>query len=235
MWTISELKFRGKADKSVNYWSAVIVSLILDIIVGGRILTNSNSSKKASSEVGGKLFSSLNSVEILIVLVTVIGILLVTFLIAYAIRLLLINPLSTGCSQFFLFGTNEQTSSISSLTYAFQNNYKNQILVIFMRDLFVGLWTLLFVIPGIIKAYEYRMVPYILAENSDINYRDALAMSKEMMNGEKFNAFLLDLSFIGWEILSVFTFGLLYIFYVGPYLNFTNAELYVALKNKVAN
>ena len=84
--------------------------------------------------------------------------------------------------------------------------------------------------PGIIKAYEYRMIPYILAENPDIDTKEAFARSKEMMTGNKWDAFVLDLSFLGWILLSVCTCGILAIFWVNPYMYMTDAELYVALK-----
>lgn len=74
------------------------------------------------------------------------------------------------------------------------------------------------------------MIPYILAENPGIDSREAFAVSKQMMDGNKWAAFVLDLSFLGWQILSVFTCGILSVFYVNPYVYMTNAELYVALK-----
>ena len=115
-------------------------------------------------------------------------------------------------------------------SYAFSNGYMNVVKTMFLRGLFTFLWTLLFIIPGIIKGYEYRMIPYILAENPGIDSREAFAVSKQMMDGNKWAAFVLDLSFLGWQILSVFTCGILSVFYVNPYVYMTNAELYVALK-----
>ena len=103
-------------------------------------------------------------------------------------------------------------------------------LTMFLRQLFTFLWSLLFVIPGIIKSYEYRMIPFILAENPDTPYKDAFEMSKKMMMGNKWDAFVLDLSFIGWFILTAITCGILGVFYVNPYKYMTDAELYVALK-----
>jgi hypothetical protein len=91
------------------------------------------------------------------------------------------------------------------------------------------LWTLLFIIPGIVKAYEYRMIPYILAENPHMSRKEVFAASKSMMMGNKWKAFVLDLSFLGWHILSVFTVGILELFYVAPYVYATNAALYEAL------
>ena len=80
--------------------------------------------------------------------------------------------------------------------------------------------------PGIVKSYEYRMVPYILAENPGMNRSEAFAISKQMMNGQKWDVFVLDLSFIGWHLLSGITLGIVGIFWVNPYVQATNAELY---------
>ena len=86
-------------------------------------------------------------------------------------------------------------------------------------------------IPGIIKRYEYRMLPLSSRITPTISKEDAFALSKQMMTGNKWKAFVLDLSFIGWHILSLFTCGLLGIFYVRPYQDSTNAALYEALKS----
>jgi uncharacterized membrane protein len=80
-----------------------------------------------------------------------------------------------------------------------------------------------------VKAYEYRMIPYILAENPHMSKKEVFAASKSMMIGNKWKAFVLDLSFLGWHILSVFTVGILELFYVAPYMYATNAALYEAL------
>ena len=102
----------------------------------------------------------------------------------------------------------------------------------FFRDLYTILWTVLFIIPGIVKAYEYRMIPYILGENPNMEMSEVFAMSKQMMTGNKWKAFVLDLSFILWEILGACTLGILSIFYVGPYRCLTCAGLYQALKEE---
>ena len=99
----------------------------------------------------------------------------------------------------------------------------------FCKNLFTALWSLLFIIPGIIKSYEYRMVPYLLAENPDMDMHEAFERSKNMMMGNKFDTFVLDISFIGWRFLSALTANILDIFYVNPYVFLTDAELYVKL------
>lgn len=77
------------------------------------------------------------------------------------------------------------------------------------------------------------MIPYILAENPKIQRKKAFKLSKEMMKGNKWKTFILDLSFLGWELLSIFTFGLLNIFYINPYKVATTVELYEVLKRQI--
>ena len=119
---------------------------------------------------------------------------------------------------------------MSTIKFAFDHNYKNIVKVMFFRDLYTVLWTLLFIIPGIVKSYEYQMIPYLLAENPQMTKEQAFAESKRMMTGQKWRAFVLDLSFLGWKILSLFTLGILDIFYVQPYMDSAHAALYDALR-----
>ena len=77
------------------------------------------------------------------------------------------------------------------------------------------------------------MIPYILAENPKIQRKKAFKLSKKMMKGNKWKTFILDLSFLGWELLSIFTFGLLNIFYINPYKVATTVELYEVLKKQI--
>ena len=80
------------------------------------------------------------------------------------------------------------------------------------------------------KAYEYRLVDYLLAENPALSSAEACEQSRTLMDGNKWNAFVLDLSFIGWNVLSYLTLGLVGLFYASPYENSTNAALYEALR-----
>lgn len=94
---------------------------------------------------------------------------------------------------------------------------------------FTMLWSCLFVIPGIIKKYAYSMSTYILADNPELTAREALSKSKEMMNGHKWDLFVLQLSFFWWYLLGSVTFGLAYI-YVIPYMSATIANFYNSIK-----
>ena len=148
---------------------------------------------------------------------------------ALAFKYLLLTPFEYGCRKFFRKNLDEP-AKLSNIVYVFDANYKNIVKTAFLTDLFIWLWSLLFIIPGIIKSYEYRLVPYIMSENPTMNFKDAQAESKKLMAGNKWKAFVLDLSFIGWDILSLMTWGFLEIFFVAPYKASTDAALYETLK-----
>ncbi len=96
---------------------------------------------------------------------------------------------------------------------------------------FTFLWSLLFIIPGIIKVFSYAMAPYILADNPELTANEALTKSKEIMDGHKFDLFVLQLSFFWWYILGAITFGIAYI-YVVPYVSATTTNFYNSIKDR---
>lgn len=172
--------------------------------------------------------------EEMIAAVAIFGI---TFIIVFLLLMTLVilldvfvcNPIEVGCKRFYLRNLNEP-AQVGNVGFAFDNSYKNITKTMFFRDLYTILWTLLLIIPGIVKSYEYQMIPYLLAENPQMSREQAFAESKRMMTGQKWRAFVLDLSFIGWNILSAITLGILGIFYVQPYMDATHAALYEALR-----
>jgi len=170
---------------------------------------------------------AIGAFVVFMVVLLFISLLITAFSLAF--RYLLLAPIEYGCRKFFRKNLDEP-AKLSNIVYVFGPNYKSVVKTAFLRDLFIWLWSLLFIIPGIIKSYEYRLVPYIVSENPSINFKDALAESKKLMQGNKWKAFVLDLSFIGWDILSLLTWGMLDIFFVGPYKASTDAALYETLK-----
>ena len=114
--------------------------------------------------------------------------------------------------------------------FVYKKCYGNIVKTMFFKNLYIFLWSLLFVIPGFVKSYEYRMIPYLLAEYPDMAPDEAFRISREMMTGNKWETFVLDLSFFGWNILSAITLGLTGIFYSEPYQMLTNSALYLTLK-----
>ncbi|MDD2980330.1 MAG: DUF975 family protein [Hespellia sp.] len=238
MWTRKDLKEKAKARFKVTYWRTVLVAVILAILTGGASAGSSFSTgvSKGMSEgheqaVEGSVYGSgPNLAVVLATAFFAIIMVLIFFALAIAVSVLLINPLVVGCSRFFTLNLSVD-AEVKEVCYNFDRSYKNGVKVMFFRDLYTVLWSFLFIIPGIIKSYEYRMIPYLLAENPDMEKDMAFSLSKQMMQGNKWDAFVLDLSFILWHILSAFTCGILELFYVAPYINMTNAALYVALKD----
>ena len=151
------------------------------------------------------------------------------FAIALVIDAFIANPLELGCKRFFRRNLDEP-ATMSNIAFAFDSNYKNICKTMFLRDLYTVLWSLLFIIPGIIKAYEYKMIPYLLSENPDMPMGEVFAESRRLMTGNKWKAFVLDLSFILWDIASALTCGIAGIFWVAPYKASTQAALYEAVK-----
>ncbi len=118
------------------------------------------------------------------------------------------NLLEVGGKRFFVLNKTENPT-VGTMFDAFRSgHYVNIVLTMFLRELFTSLWTLLLVIPGIVKHYEYLMIPYILAENPGMDRKEAFQISKRMMDGQKMETFILDLSFLGWDILTVITCGM---------------------------
>ena len=180
--------------------------------------------------------ASVDQDEVNFVVSAVLAILAIGFVIylvitvfALAFKYLLLTPFEYGCRKFFRKNLDEP-AKLSNIVYVFDSHYKNIVKTAFLTDLFIWLWSLLFIVPGIIKAYQYRLVPYIMSENPEMSFRDAQAESARLMNGNKWKTFVLDLSFIGWDILSIFTWGLLEIFFVAPYKASTHAALYESIK-----
>ena len=153
-------------------------------------------------------------------------ILLVIALIGLAIKIFITNPLLVGECRIYLESVNYKKTKIKRIVYPFKKGrYLNTVFTIFLMKLFKLLWNLT-IIGGLIKNYSYKMVSYIEAENPNIKSIDAIKISEIMMNGNKWQTFKLDLTFLGWWILEYATFGLAGI-YVTPYIRCTYTELYM--------
>jgi hypothetical protein len=164
------------------------------------------------------------------IFIVVIIIVIIVLVIAFALAAFLFNPLTVGGKKWVLLNRTSKPD-IGVFGYAFSNSYWNVVKVSFIRDIKVFLWTLLFIIPGVIKSYEYRMIPYLLAENPSMSSIEAFEISRNLMTGNKWRAFVLDLSFILWGFLGAIpVIGLFArIFYIYPYVELTQGEFYVQL------
>ena len=142
------------------------------------------------------------------------------------------NVLRVGQCRFLLENRSYTQSKIGRLLFPWRvKRGKKTAFTMFKMSFFIFLWDLT-VIGGIIKRYSYKMIPYILAENPDIGHREAFILSRRMMRGNKWRAFVLDWSFIGWHILNIFTLGILNHVWTIPYTETVYAELYTALRRE---
>lgn len=148
--------------------------------------------------------------------------------------LILAGPLMLGFIIFFVKVASGEQAEVGNLFEGFNNFVPAMALYLWMV-LWVFLWTLLLIIPGIIKSLSYSMCFYVLADNPQIGFREALNVSKRMTMGYKGRIFLLGLSFIGWAILACLTLGIGFL-WLTPYMQTSFANLFIELKNEaVAN
>lgn len=144
--------------------------------------------------------------------------------------MLVSGPLQVGLCMYCLRIWRSEEASVSQMFDDGFSNYGRVLGGMLLTGLYTALWSLLFIIPGIVKAHAYAMVPYLLGDCKNVTATDAIKLSMRMMQGHKFELFLLHLSFFGWHLLSALTLGLLHIFYVTPYLNMALAGYYAFRK-----
>lgn len=260
MWTRAIIKQEAKNSlRRFGYWMPLLITFLTGIITGGMSTggtTTSSLTTEYTTEYSGDLtptgfitfmdeffgdffyeigaaFENFFS-NPLIALTTIFVIALaftVGLVIAFGWSAFVSGPVIVGKNRYFMehraFG-----SRFERLFWAFRSGrYMNVVKIMFWKEVKIFLWSLLFVIPGIIKSYEYCMVPYILAENPQISCERAFELSRKMTKGEKWKIFVLDLSFIGWRILGVLCCCVGQVF-VEPYYEATFAELYQIMREK---
>lgn len=166
-----------------------------------------------------------------VIAVAVIGLLVlfVAFVFAMLQTIFLGNIVTVGMNGWLLRFWRGENLRVTDLFACFRI-YKPSLKAMFVSQLYAYLWSLLFVIPGIIKSYAYAMVPYIIYENPNLTPNQAVALSEKLTRGYKWKLFVLELSFIGWNLLSALTCGILGLLYVNPYMGLTYAGAYEQLK-----
>ena len=165
-----------------------------------------------------------------------IGVLVLYFVLIAAVgwitfglgEIFLIPPIAIGLTMFYLGVWRAENPPFETLFAAFRR-YTQALVGMLWMYLWTFLWSLLFLIPGVIKSYAYSMTPYLLADYPDLDPREALKVSMAITAGHKMEIFVMQVSFLGWLILSAFTLNILYFVYVGPYMETAMAGLYESL------
>ena len=217
-----EITVNGTSYGSVADALEALDDLDFDDLELDELLSAGSQAFDSDSETGAAILAVVGAVIVLVVAIVL--------LLSSVLKIFVLNPLEAGCRNFLLRNATGE-SDLGDIGFGFTPDYWRNVKTLFLRDLFRFLWGLLLIVPGIVKRYSYRMAPYILADRPELSGTEVLTQSRQMMNGHKWKTFVLDLSFLGWNILSALTFGLLGVFYVNPYRQCTNAELYRELKN----
>lgn len=144
---------------------------------------------------------------------------------------ILVVPIQYGYEALILKRFRGEELNIGALFDGFQD-YGRILGTVLLQGIYTFLWMLLLVVPGVVKYYSYSMTCFILLDHPELKYDAAIVKSMAMMDGHKMKLFLLDLSFIGWAILSLFTFGI-GMFWLAPYITSAHAAFYENLKNEV--
>ncbi|MCX7714421.1 MAG: DUF975 family protein [Clostridia bacterium] len=229
MWTRCELKAKAKEVLKYSYWMSFVVCLLVGVVSGrdgslGRSISKFEGSATHSNFDVHHLDTILPFMNFAIILAIII---IISLAIAFAF--FVSNPIIVGSKKFFIQAANRDVQ-LNYIGYGFKSNYMNGVKTMFVMDLLIFLWSLLFVIPGIVKSYSYMMVPYILAENPNISRQRAFEISIRATEGHKWNMWVLDLSFIGWYVLGIAA-CFIGVLFVRPYYYATHTQLYLKLRN----
>lgn len=221
----------GRNALAGNWGSAILVTFVASLLGagGGMVYTASSLTTQYTYNADGYSynysygfsFSSLFSNPVI-----TIG--FIFMLISFLVVLIFGGAIQQGlCLYNIRLVTGQPQKPFSSLFERFKI-FGKAFLLQFVTGIFIFLWSLLFIIPGIVAAYRYSMAPYIMAHNPEIGVMDAIRMSKEMMKGHKGDLFVLQLSFFGWMLLAGITCGI-GSFFLAPYINASVTSFYLNL------
>ncbi len=202
-------------EKLRGNWGKSVLAAFLASLLGGLIAGTGSINLTVFDDVLEQL--PLEALQFLLILLGFAALLgAVTFIIGGVIQL--------GYAKFLLNqhdGREYGTSDLFSQFDRFGTGFAQA----FLRNLYILLWMLLFIIPGFIKAYSYAMTPFILADHPEMTAGEAITASRKLMDGHKGDLFVLGLSFFGWNLLCIFTLGIASL-WISPYLNAAYATFY---------
>lgn len=158
------------------------------------------------------------------IVLSVLGVLVSISSILNLAQFILGGTVQLGYTQILLKQYHHMEFEMGELFSQF-HRFKQGFLQSFLRTLYIALWSLLFIIPGIIANYKYAMTPFLMADNPNMTAKEAIAASCELMDGHKGELFILGLTFIGWDILAVLSLGIGFL-WLNPYKEATYAAFY---------
>lgn len=227
MKNASDFRTAARAALAGNWGMALVASVIVSLLGGGSAGPSFNfefSLPSSDTEIV-KEYAMREEILAAFLAVGVLLILLIPlFLVIAAAGFVLGSIIEVGDARFNLYLIDERQTDLAHI-FAYFRYWGKVTLASLLRNVYIFLWSLLFIIPGIIASYSYAMVPYLMAETPTLTAGEAVARSKEMMNGNRFSLFCLELSFIGWDLLCILTFGIGYL-WLTPYKKAARADFY---------
>ena len=250
---LAKLKEAGKSLFKKNYWYSIVVAFLMSFAgtssstqfnFSSNINTSGSEASSFDSLFGNGEYAKTFSEEFFLfdksfleelvqrpLAVVFFIVFILIFVISIALTYLVFYSFRCGGIRYFLKSRKNQPVEIKEIFQNLKDKTNFNIgKVGFLKNISIIFWTVLFVIPGIIKTFEYWAIDYILAVRPDIDSAEAKRLSKILMDGNKWNCFALEFSFIGWRILAVLTAGLLNIFYVNPYMQATCVEFFSEIR-----
>ena len=231
MFVRSELKSQAKMIVKRKYFTMVLVCLVSLFLSVSMLNVQYNVDNKTAIIYLFEMFSfsvNYDKAVMMAIPIVIIGILW---------RAFVVNPATVGVTSFFQHCSFD-CEKFEDIWSGFKGNYAHHIKTMFVMDVRIFLYTLMLVIPGIMKSYSYVFVPYLLNDYPEKDTEEILKMSEQMAKGIRFQIFVLGLSFILWyvlaAVLSLFTFGMGQLF-VEPYVSQTYAQLYLWAKENRLN
>lgn len=220
--------FRSSARNALRdkWWEAVAAGFVASLF--GAINSTEGSSFSfstgSSSEGETGAATELINPELYAIIAGILGTIAAIALVVGIALFLVGSVVSAGYAQFNLDLIDGNRANIKTL-FSYFPHWKKLIATNILKNIFITLWTLLFIIPGIIATYNYAMVPYILAEDPTLSPKEAIAQSKAMMYGHRWRLFCLEFSFIGWAFLAALSCGIGYL-WLTPYQQASYADFY---------
>ncbi len=209
--------FRAKARQALKgHWGAAVAVAFVGTLLSGGVSVSSS-----ATEADGYLSFVSHDVWIIAMTILVVSMLL---------ALIIGGVTQFGMCSFFTKLIKGQEARFGDLFSQFHRIWSG-ICMVFVMGFFVFLWSLLFIIPGIIAGYRYAMVPWLMAEFPDLGVMDAMAESKRLMQGNKWRLFCLEFSFFGWALLVVLTLGIGSL-WLAPYTQTSVAAFYMEVTGR---
>lgn len=229
MWSIRDIKKKGRSALKKNYWRSVVVAALMFLLATVASKLTQTRSRSILRNVGFEPLHKMMPNEIMIITgIVVVGYMSI-IVFAALVKIICSNALEVGGCLFFKNNAEGESAKLTLIGEGF-SDYAHVFVTLLLRDIFVVLWACLGIIPGLVKGYSYRMVPYIVKDYPDLSETEVITLSRRMMDGNKWRTFLLDLTFVGWFFAGIVSYGMISVLWTYPYYENTIAALYLELK-----